>query len=187
MKKGYLAGDMLQKGNAILRQMERKELEKISGIDWYNPVDNDEINDKSKNPTAEEIFWGDTNAILESDVIVMDIANTSVGTTAEAGIIWGLNYMITRLNYIFTQVEDIEDEKERNRLIVESVKKLLKEVPYKKVYWQTTDLRDETTTPEVGIRRSHSYNQYLIGMMLDMAGEPMKFEKIVDTLKKEIQ
>src|SRR5690606_8367251 len=100
---------------------------------------------------------------------------------------WGLNYMITRLNYIFTQVEDIEDEKERNRLIVESVKKLLKEVPYKKVYWQTTDLRDETTMPEVGIRRSHSYNQYLIGMMLDMAGEPMKFEKIVDTLKKEIQ
>jgi hypothetical protein len=60
---------------------------------------------------------------------------------------------------------------------------LLHEIPRKTVYWKTEDVRD-TDIPEVGIRRSHSYNAYLIGCLLHIAGEPKTFEEILEILKK---
>jgi hypothetical protein len=59
---------------------------------------------------------------------------------------------------------------------------LMSEIPMKTVHWQTTDIRD-TDIPESGHRRSHSLNQYLYGMMLDMGGEAKSFDEILEALK----
>jgi hypothetical protein len=175
--KVYLAGDGLKKGNQILRNMERDRLKEIKTIDLFNPWDQKDINDKSKNPTAEMIFQKDTNAILNSEIIVADVDNNSIGTICEMGQLWGVNFMLMQLHMIYDEADGDPD------LFVNGVINLMNKIPLKKIYWQTNDIRD-TEIEEKGIRRSHSYNQYLIGMMLDMAGEPKKFEEIAREVKE---
>lgn len=177
--RGYLAGDGLKKGNQMLRMLEREKLRTVSNLDVFNPWEQKDINDKSKNPTAEMIFDKDTKAMLDAEVIVVDVDNNSVGTTSEMGQMWGINYMIKRLDKI---LEDAENAENFAEYVATHVIGLLMEIPYKNVYWQTTDIRD-TNTPESGHRRSHSINQYLYGMMLDLAGEAKDFDQILEELK----
>lgn len=176
MKVAYLAGDGLKKGNQILRNIERDKINELGTVELYNPWDQADINNKSNNPTAEMIFNKDTNAILKSQVIIADADNNSVGTTAEMGQIWGINYMINRLNEI---IESATDPYEVSIM----VSQLLDEIPYKEVLWQTTDVRD-TDIPEAGHRRSHSMNQYLYGLMLSLGGEAKPFEDILEEIKQ---
>jgi nucleoside 2-deoxyribosyltransferase len=182
MVKAYLAGDGLKRGNQLLRSIERDALNGLGTLELFNPWDQADINDKSKNPTAEMIFAKDTAALLEAEVIVVDVDNNSVGTTSEMGQMWGINYMLDRLAMI-VQLANMEwNEDDFNHAVAQGVKALLNEIPHKEVHWQTTDVRD-TDIPEAGHRRSHSINQYLYGMMLDMAGEPKKFDDILEELK----
>jgi nucleoside 2-deoxyribosyltransferase len=98
MVKAYLAGDMLKRGSQLLRSCERVDIEKLGTVALFNPMDNKEINDKATNPTAEKIFAKDTEAILESEIIIAEVDNNNVGTTSEMGQIWGINYMLKRIN-----------------------------------------------------------------------------------------
>lgn len=184
-KKLYLAGDMLNKAAQMLRTIEREELEKIEGCEVFNPMDDKSINDK-KNATqeglAERIFAKDTKAILESDIIVADISQT-LGTSIEMGQIAGYNYFIDRLWEIVKNNSNENMTDGNLEGIGSDVITLLHEIPRKTVYWKTEDVRD-TDIPEVGIRRSHSYNAYLIGCLLHIAGEPKTFEEILEILKK---
>jgi nucleoside 2-deoxyribosyltransferase len=177
--KVYLAGDGLKRGNQILRNMERDAINQIEGIELFNPWDDKEINDKSKNPQAEQIFAKDTKAILDAEIIVIDADNDSVGTTCEIGQIWGVNYMLHR-------VHQIVNESESNDELAEKVHNLLEEIPVKRVYWQNTDIRyvKDADIYEKGLRRSYSLNQYLYGCLLDLAGEDMTFEEILEELKR---
>lgn len=175
MKKVYIAGDGLKKGNQILRGMERDAINELGTVALYNPWDQKDINDKSKAPTAEAIFKKDTDAILKSNIIVVDVDNNSVGTTAEMGQVWGINFMLLKLQEIVVNANTSDD-------ILEGLVNLINEIPFKQVHWQTTDVRD-TDIPESGHRRSHSLNQYLYGMMLDMAGEAKSFDEILGELK----
>lgn len=175
MKVAYLAGDGLKKGNQILRNMERTAINELGKVELYNPWDQEDINNKKNNPTAEMIVKKDTDAILRSEIIIADVDNNSVGTTTEMGQIWGLNYMIERLQTI------IEEATDSNEIAIK-VKELLVEIPYKEVLWQTTDVRD-TNIPEAGHRRSHSINQYLYGLMLSLGGEAKTFNEIINELK----
>lgn len=177
MKKAYLAGDLLQKGNAILRGIERDQINELGTVKLFNPGDSKEINDKSKAPTAEMIFAKDTAAMLESDIIIMDISNTSIGTVSEAGQMWGVNFMLNKIEGVLSDAESPEE-------IEEGIRALLKEIPKKKVMWHTTDIRD-TNLYEQGIRRSHSYNQYVVGMMHSVSGPVRTFEEILEELKDE--
>jgi nucleoside 2-deoxyribosyltransferase len=193
VKKAYLAGDGLKRGNQILRGMERDALNGLGTLDLFNPWDQKDINDKSKNPTAEMIFAKDTAAMLEAEVIVVDVDNNSVGTTAEMGQMWGVNYMLERIEKVFHTATEMTLEKYgnhwgeealayQNQSIVLGLHAIRLNIPKKEIHWQTTDVRD-TDIPEAGHRRSHSINQYLYGMMLDMAGEPKKFDEILEALK----
>lgn len=176
MKIAYLAGDGLKKGNQILRNMERTAINELGKVELYNPWDQEDINNKQNNPTAEMIVKKDTDAILKSEIIIADVDNNSVGTTTEMGQIWGLNYMIKRLQTIIA--ESATQEEISNKL-----NELLIEIPYKEVLWQTTDVRD-TDIPEAGHRRSHSMNQYLYGLMLSLGGEAKSFDEIINELKQ---
>lgn len=185
MKQAYLAGDGLKKGNQLLRGMERDAINALGTVELFNPWDQKDINDKTKNPTAEMIHEKDFNALLYSEYIVADIANDSVGTSVEMGEMNGVNYMITRLKEIVRQANQNEIHLDDfNHAVAQGVKTLLNEIPQKKVLWHTSDVRDASSAPEMSYRRSHSYNQYLIGTMLMLAGEPMTFDSIIDKLKQ---
>lgn len=173
----YIAGEMLKKGNQLLREQERNVLSKIEGIELYNPMDQKDINDKTKSPTAEMIFAKDTIAILGSDVIVVDADNDAIGTSVEVGQIWGINYMLKR-------ILNILDYSETDQQVTTRIVNLLNEIPVKEVYWHNSDVRNVPNSTETGLRRSFSLNQYLHGCLLDMSGEARTFEEIVEELKK---
>lgn len=172
--KAYLAGGMLKKGEQLLRAAERMDIEMLDAVDLFNPMDAPH-NNKQSAPTAEQIFTKDTAAILESEIIVAEVDNNSVGTICEMGQVWGVNYMLSRLAEVISTSESAQD-------VCKKLGNLLVEVPFKEVHWHTSDIRD-TNIMEYGYTRSHSYNQYLIGMMQDMAGEAMTFDQILDVLK----
>jgi nucleoside 2-deoxyribosyltransferase len=182
-RKLYLAGSMLNKSAQYLRAEERDAIAELDKFNIFNPMDNKEINDKSKNPTAEKIFAMDTGAILESEVIVADIAQT-IGTSVEMGQIAGYNYFIDRLHEIVRNAKEEECVDDFNLMVANGVHRLLKEVPRKTVYWKSEDVRD-TNIQESGYRRSHSYNQYLIGCLLEISGEPQTFDEILEKLKED--
>lgn len=172
-KKLYLAGDMLSKPVQAFRAMERDALSKIDGYKVFNPADSP-VNDKATMPLAERIFMTDTEALLEADTVVFDISGT-IGTSMEVAQVWTMNYFVDKLQAI---IEWADNDAE----VADGVRDLLLSVPYKKVYWKSEDIRDHNE-PEVGIRRSHSYNAYLIGCLLDLAGEPKTFENILGELE----
>lgn len=182
-KKTYILGDGLKLGNKMLRMWEYKKLKELDSLDIYNPWLQEDINDKTKNPTAEAIFDKDTNAILESEVIVADVDNDSVGSVCEIGIIWGINYMLNQLHDILNRASDFELETDRNKKIREELEALLKRIPYKHVYWHCSDIRNVPGATETGLRRSYSLNQYLYGCLLDMAGDAKTFDQILQELR----
>lgn len=185
-RKTYLGGNMTNEGAKLLRQMEREKLSSLPNIELYNPADNEDINDKTREPQAEDIFGQDTKALLDADTVIFD-ATGSTGTTTEIGQVWGLNYLIVRLNRILERSRDIYieggSEKAREYLF-SSLTNLLNEVPFKEVYWHNSDIRNVRGITESGLRRSYGFNQYLHGCLLDMAGEEKTFDEIVRDLKE---
>lgn len=142
--KVYIGGDLLSKGSQLLRDQEKAELKEL-GFDIYSPQDDKEINDKSNqtqesnNNLAERIFDKDTEAMIDADILIFEVSNNNVGTTAEIGQ-WAMVHRLAR----------------------KSGNELIQRLANKPIFFHTTDVRD-TDIPEVGYRRSHSYNQYLIG------------------------
>jgi len=185
-RKTYLGGNMTNEGAKLLRQMEREKLSSLPNIELYNPSDNEDINDKTREPQAEDIFGQDTKALLDADTVIFD-ATGSTGTTTEIGQVWGLNYLIVRLNRILERSRDIYieggSEKAREYLF-SSLTNLLNEVPFKEVYWHNSDIRNVRGITESGLRRSYGFNQYLHGCLLDMAGEEKTFDEIVRDLEE---
>lgn len=182
-KKTYILGDGLKLGNQMLRMWEYKRLKELGNLNIYNPWIQADINDKTKNPTAEAIFAKDTNAILQSEVVVADVDNDSVGSVCEIGIIWGINYMLNQLHDILNRASDFELETDRNQMIRTELEALLKRIPFKRVYWHCSDIRNVPGATETGLRRSYSLNQYLYGCLLDMAGDAKTFDQILQELK----
>ena len=189
--KAYLGGNMTNEGAKLLRLKEQEKLKGVEGLQLYNPVTNDEINDKTKKPTAEDIFEQDTKAILESDVLIFDATGTP-GTTAEIGIAWGVNYVLTLIMDALIKAEEAAskaDKEEAPEVFVDTVLfgivNIFKSIPLKKVYWQNSDIRNVPVT-ETGLRRSYGFNAYLLGLLLDLAGEDKTFDEIVESLKKDV-
>lgn len=145
----YQGGDMLKKGSQLLRNIEKEELRAL-GLIPYAPQDDKEINDKenqseeSNNGLAEKIFHKDTMAMLDADILIFDVDNNNVGTTAEIGQ-WAMLHKLAKV-----YPEDIR----------------LRKLVNKPIFFYSTDVRD-TDIPESSWRRSHSYNQYLIGCVLE--------------------
>lgn len=89
MDKVYVGGGLFSQAQINQRLAEGKLLKNI-GIGYYNPIENDEINDKSNLPTAYDIFMGDLQHILESNFILADIQDMDEGLLLELGIVIGL-------------------------------------------------------------------------------------------------
>lgn len=144
----YIGGDMVTRSSQMLRDLEKRQIEKL-GFEPYAPQDDKEINDKSKqskesnDSLAEKIFNKDTEAMINADILIFEVSNNNVGTTAEIGQ-WAMVHRLAKLT---------EDKK-------------IQELAMKPIYFHSTDVRD-TDIPESGYRRSHSYNQYLLGSVIE--------------------
>lgn len=180
MKKIYLAGDMLTKGSIMQREWEKQKLVE-AGLQVYSPIEDKEINDKnnqteaSNNGLAERIVRKDTQAILESDVIVIEPQPFALGTHVELGQVKGMKDMAKMVGAVLA--EEHLSEGERLKGIAELVKSMVE----KPVFAHFGDIR-RTDIPEKGDRRSWGVNQYVYGAVLDLTDGIgfLDFEEIVE-------
>lgn len=84
----YLAGPLFNEAEVEQRKKEGIILrQNFKELDIFNPVDQPFNKNKSKNlPTPVEIYEGDTNAIIDSDIFVADITNNDPGVLVELGL-----------------------------------------------------------------------------------------------------
>lgn len=173
----YILGDMLKKGSVWVREYEAKVLRDM-GFELYSAIEQKDINDKknqtteSNNSLAERIVAKDSDAIRHSDIIVAEVDNNNVGSCVEIGQIMEFNWWHDNINNILHSDDPIGN-----------LEKFLDEYPKKKCYFHTDDIR-HTDLPEIGYRRSFSFNQYLVGACLALNKNGITtFEKIIEELE----
>lgn len=152
--KFYVAGSLFKDKERLQRMKEGDLLNQwFPEAEVYNPVNNDKINDKTKNPTAQEIFMGDTKEIIKSDTITADLDDSNdMGVAMELGVCYGINHMLDVIKkYAPLSVYD----------------KIREQIPYKHVYATYSDVRQDTKGEE-GIYKSVGNNMYLFGGVEEM-------------------
>lgn len=156
-KKVYLAGDMLHKSLFEYRKQQKNEIEKIEGLEVYNPSSNDDINSKKtakKEKLAERIVEQDTVAIENADIYVIDVPTADAGgrgTVAEIAQIFQMKRDAENLlNY------DLTPE------LLNCVEDILKKPVFMysdDIRWNTADMSDH---PD---RVPSSFNAYVYGQV----------------------
>ena len=181
---GYLGGDIMGFGSNLARQYEYdKFIEMSLPVDVYSPVQNKSINDKSNmteeenNVLAEKITAADIERLWNSDFVVIEPAQTAIGTMCELGCLFGWKYMCDRLLEIAENAEEYP---------VMSVMDEIKRISKKDVYCHYFDIRTNHLN-EKDWRRSFSINQLLYGMILyvEKNGDIETFDEIMEQLKEK--
>lgn len=91
----YLAANIATIGEATDSIRIANNLREL-GYDVYAAAENKRINDKRNNPTPMDIYNGDINEIINSDIFVVNITGGSQdGTISEIGFVSGWNECIT--------------------------------------------------------------------------------------------
>lgn len=168
----YVAGALFSIASQNQRKLEGELLkEEFDGI-VFNPLTDSPANDKSKLPTAEEVFLNDIYPILTSDFILAELDGEDAGVMVELGIAYGLNYMITLIYGIlegyFENEFDCEDGATNSGedYLVEALRSVLEIIPYKQIFSHYSDLRmgasSQYDVTPVGI------NHFLLGMLHNM-------------------
>ena len=165
MSKLYLGGSLFNEAEVNQRIKEGNLLGHLSNYDIYNPIQAP-CNQKEQNlPTSEDIFWGDTNEILASNVVVMDMSNqTDLGCATEVGIVWMCNY----LHKLAEEGKSLEE--------------ILAEIPKKTFVGHLSDIRKSTSHLYRGSRIPWGINQYYVGCALDMGEVKESFQEVLDDL-----
>lgn len=167
MKKGYIAGKLFKQGDIRQRLYEEETLKnQITNVKWYNPINDPEANDKSKEPIAETIFKNDCKKVLESNYIVAELDDEDSGTIAELFIAWTVNYFYK----LFEEGYNLEEIKEK--------------IPYKDIYCHLSDIRQDSKGYE-GIRLPWGINQFVIGGLINDGKVMRNFEEIVEDISKK--
>lgn len=96
MTKLYYATSIATQGEAIDSMRIANNLRNL-GYEVYVASENKSINDKSNDPTSDDIYEGDIPEILSSDILVVNITGGHQdGTISEVGVITGWNEHIKR-------------------------------------------------------------------------------------------
>ena len=174
MDKGYIAGKLFKEADQKQRIYEKHKLEEeVKTIDFFNPLTDNPANDKSKLPTAQDIFINDTVKVIESKVIVAELDDEDPGVMMELGIAFGINYV---LDFI----EDLSQQGFPQGAILEEI---VKTMPYKEVYAHLSDLRLSTNGKYEDRYVPYGCNQFVIGGVEQMGEVYSSFDKIVKDLK----
>lgn len=165
MSKLYVGGSLFNEAEVSQRVKEGNMIEHLTNYDVYNPI-TAPCNDKEANlPTSEDIFWGDTNEILTSNVVVMDMSNqTDLGCATELGIVWALNY----IHKLASEGKTLEE--------------ILTMIPKKTFIGHLSDIRKSTSHLYQGNRIPWGINQYYLGCALDMGEVKNNFQEVLDDL-----
>lgn len=181
---GYLGGDIMGFGSNLARQYEyNKFIEMGLPVDVYSPVQNKSINDKSNmteeenNCLAEKITAADIERLWNSDFVVIEPAQTAIGSMCELGCLFGWKYMCDRLLEIAENAEEYPI-----MAVMDEIKRMAK----KDVYCHYFDIRTNHLN-EKDWRRSFSINQLLYGMILyvEKNGDIETFDEIMEQLKEK--
>ena len=164
MSKLYVGGSLFNEAEVNQRLKEGNMIESLTNYEVYNPIQAP-CNDKEKLPTSEDIFWGDTDEILKSDVIIMDMSNQlDLGCATEVGIVW-------MCNQLHRMAEDGL-----------SLEEILKFIPKKKFIGHLSDIRKATANKYDGNRIPWGTNQYYVGCALDMGEIKDNFQEVLNEL-----
>ncbi len=148
MKQVYIAGSLFKSGDIKERLEEGKKL-RANGLKTFNPIEQPFNEDKSKLPSAHDIFKGDTKAIIESDVIFAEYDGEDPGVMAELGIAWAINDALHFFEKGGT-IEEYKDLYKKKEIIVHS-----------------TDIRQTSSGEYKGHYVPYGLNQYVVGMIED--------------------
>ena len=179
---GYLGGDIMSFGSNLARQYEYdKFIEMGLPVDVYSPVQNKSINDKSNmteeenNCLAEKITTADIERLWNSDFVVIEPAQSAIGSLCELGCLFGWKYMCDRLLEIAKNEEDFH-------AVINEIERMSN----KDVYCHYFDIRTNHLN-EKDWRRSFSINQLLYGMILyvEKNGDIESFDEIMEQLNKK--
>lgn len=181
----YLAGDMLNKGAQMQRAAEKKDIQEI-GLSMYVPQDNKEINDKVnavQEGLAERIVRHDTDAIFDSDIIVIEPLPQGLGTHVELGQIKGIKDMA---KMILDLISEGDHNGETPQQILSNVTQLAERYENQKVFPHFEDVRRVAGITESEDRRSLGINQYVYGTCLDLTDGKgfYEWDEVLDELKK---
>ena len=181
---GYLGGDIMSFGSNLARQYEYdKFIEMGLPVDVYSPVQNKSINDKSNmteeenNCLAEKITAADIERLWNSDFVVIEPAQSAIGSLCELGCLFGWKYMCDRLLEIADGAEEYPALAVMNEI---------ERMSQKDVYCHYFDIRTNHLN-EKDWRRSFSINQLLYGMILyvEKNGDIETFDEIMEQLNKK--
>lgn len=87
----YLANGLFVKADRIFNAVIYKELIKNKKLDVYAPQFNLAINDKTKPAGSKPIYKGDTDRLIESDILIAILDNYDLGVATEVGWVAGWN------------------------------------------------------------------------------------------------
>lgn len=179
--KGYIAGSLFNEAEVNQRLLEGQKLREkgCKQIEWFNPIEQP-CNDKSKLPTAQDIFEADTRAVIDSDFIVADITNNDVGVAMELGIAYGLQYARAVMEQMFANSAPQTKAKVIYNLDRNGIKN-------KFVYAVNSDIRLGNSGMYEGMYIPYGVNQYLIGGIECMNGLLLnKFDEVFPNLLADI-
>lgn len=186
-KQVYIAGNMLTKDSQLLRAKEREDIANL-GFNFYNPMDNKEINSKSEldnnDGLAEKIVKQDVDAIKTSDIIVIEPQPYALGTMVELGQIHGMKLLAKEIDDLMKSHNHGDYE-----VFLDDLCNLIDKVLNQKVYPHYEDIRRFPGVNESEDRRSLGINQYVYGVCIDLAqrkdGEGFyEWEEILEELKR---
>lgn len=167
-KKVYIAGSLFNEAEVDKRLKEEKQLREIGFSNIFNPISSPQ-NDKKRLPSSAEIFWGDTEKILDSDVVVADISNSvDLGVACELGIVWSCNYI---------------NELATNGFNLEQILKIMKK---KELITHLSDIRKGTSNQYKNNYIPWGFNQFEIGMIEDIGVIRDNFKEVLDELKRGV-
>lgn len=173
-KKVYVGGELFTEADITQRLKEGSELIEL-GHPIYNPIANDEINDKSDNPTAEEIFLQDMAEVLSSDIVTAPIDNEDPGLMMELG-------MALSGNLFMRALEKMKDELSEEALAIVEEHNPFKEI---EIFAVTSDIRTDTAGEYDGYLVPKGYNQFVIGGLKVLGNG--KFYKGFKDLRKDLE
>lgn len=176
MKKIYIGGSLFT-DKQIKQRLEEERLlkDKFMDISVYNPISNDDINDKTKDPTPKDIFLQDTKKVIESDTIIADLDDVDTGLAMELGVAYGVNF-----------VKELIEKCLESNVPESSLRDVLDSIPTKKIFATCSDIRQDSTN-ENGIYKSWGHNQYVVGGIQEMGNIYRHFEDVLEALNSEKQ
>lgn len=99
MKKVYLAGGISDKARKNYQAELTEKLEEL-GYEVYAAARNNEINDKSNDPTPVDIYNGDIERVKECDIFIATISGGNEdGTISEIGMVAGWNEALREYSF----------------------------------------------------------------------------------------